>query len=754
MLAERFINTFILFYYGTHYFEHTIFFSQTQGHTPIFLVRLTLTLSHKDTMKHVSILLCILSMALSELCPLFANDTCIISPIDSGFGAGGSYTMKQQVIKSNTAPTREIYIFQPENYTQKSPLIFLSHRYGTDSPWEYMDFISHIVSKGYTVIYPPHRNLIFTRAAINAYDYDQQAYEQAFEAIITTVDTTRIGLVGHGFGAGILPSLAWDLLRTKQWGSQGAFLYTLSPWYLMGAKALRLKGFPDQLKVVVQVFEDDNYNSPYIALDLYENIGGPGTEKTFLFLPSDEDSFCGLQADFFTPLSKGAFLGETNAHDYYGIYRIFDLLAAYTFTKDSTVKALIFPSKELVKLPMGMRPDGSAVTEMIAAKNPEPLFKKKVHVNMWKSIRNPRTDITKTGKVRKTLRKSVKVASQLSAKSIQNKRAKRDSVFALFKNPIDSGFGAPGPYKMLYDSADNGIDVRNQNWRLVHFFYPDKPGPKPTIILCHGYMSQIPDQFNTFITFVVSKGYAVIYPVFSPFPNVSDSETVHQKYAAMHRGIDTAYAHWPQHIDTSRIGFFGQSFGAGAIPSVAYTLITKKKWGTRGAFMFLSAPWFVHGITMKQLRDYPSHVKLIVQVYNDDRVNDHQLAVFLYNTIGIDKSEKDYITLYSDSYNGYSIQADHFTAFSPSNTNGDENFHDYYGIYRLIDALGTYAFTGDSTAKNIALGNGSQEQRYMGHWDETTPVRELSVTDRPRAVHPENRYFMTWSNKLNILQFK
>ena len=56
-------------------------------------------------------------------------------------------------------------------------------------------------------------------------------------------------------------------------------------------------------------------------------------------------------------------------------------------------------------------------------------------------------------------------------------------------------------------------------------------------------------------------------------------------------------------------------------PCLALKAMTTLGWVAK-VFMFLMAPHFVFGITDKELREYPSNVKLIVQVYEDDNVND------------------------------------------------------------------------------------------------------------------------------------
>jgi hypothetical protein len=56
------------------------------------------------------------------------------------------------------------------------------------------------------------------------------------------------------------------------------------------------------------------------------------------------------------------------------------------------------------------------------------------------------------------------------------------------------------------------------------------------------------------------------------------------------------------------------------------------------------------------------------------------------------------------------------------------NALDYYGTWKLFDALCDAAFFGKN--REYALGN-TAKQRFMGIWSDGTPVKELKVTDNP-----------------------
>ena len=95
---------------------------------------------------------------------------------------------------------------------------------------------------------------------------------------------------------------------------------------------------------------------------------------------------------------------------------------------------------------------------------------------------------------------------------------------------------------------------------------------------------------------------------------------------------------------------------------------------------------------------------------------------------------------------------DYFIITSPHGPEsrwGEEDAIDYYGIYRLVDALAEYSFYGNLDAKNVALGNNCPEQRFMGTWQDCTPVRELLSTDTPDTLQLKKSYTHSWGSVLN-----
>lgn len=299
--------------------------------------------------------------------------------------------------------------------------------------------------------------------------------------------------------------------------------------------------------------------------------------------------------------------------------------------------------------------------------------------------------------------------------------------------PISEGFGAWGEHEVLIDS----IDHPSYNNKFVTIFHPQNYNqPIPTIFYCHGYGITDYRRHLALFKFIASKGYAL---VFSPYPSGISHNSNNQK---MLDGFIAATDSFSTIIDTSRIGLMGHSYGAGATPWVGKELFVNKNWGENGRFMFLNASWFIRQMSQEDLNNFPDDCKFICQVNEYDSTNDHRMSIDLFCNINIPESEKDFIIIPRDSIvinndSTYIFTAGH-NVLSTNNSTEETRYdaHDYYAIFRLLDALAAYTFEGDAIAKEVALGNGSLAQISMGE-----VLQPLVVTDHPTPIHPQDFYF-------------
>ena len=286
-----------------------------------------------------------------------------------------------------------------------------------------------------------------------------------------------------------------------------------------------------------------------------------------------------------------------------------------------------------------------------------------------------------------------------------------------------SGYGADGTHPVGVVAFPNPA----YPGRNIEIYHPANIITKvPTIFYAHGYGSSSPATVMGMLQFVAKKGYAV---VFVPYPTFSLS--VEDRYDNLLNGFRKAARDYPGIIDTTRVGFMGHSFGGGASFASAYKCFTQNQWGLQGRFIYPLAQWYSYNISQAELENFPANTKLLAEVFDNDNVNDHRVAIDIFNNINIPFGEKDFILLRSDTINGYVYAADH----SVPNTATAFNALDYYAYYRFIDALCDYTFNGSAAGKQVALGNGGAAQVTM-----PGGLKPLVQTDYPLVKYPQANY--------------
>jgi hypothetical protein len=199
------------------------------------------------------------------------------------------------------------------------------------------------------------------------------------------------------------------------------------------------------------------------------------------------------------------------------------------------------------------------------------------------------------------------------------------------------------------------------------------------------------------------------------------------------------------------MGFMGHSYGAGAVPYVASRAIKEKGWCGNGSFQFLMAPFFTFAMKEEDLRNFPSSVPTIVQVYENDDVTGHRIARDLFLTIGVEDSLKNYMLVRSDTLGSTDciLKADHALPCNEMHEDGEVNSLDTYAVFRIFDALAEFGFRGNPAAYHIAPGTGSSEQASMGIWEDGTPVKPMMITHNPPLPKAADFAVFGWCHPWN-----
>ncbi len=307
--------------------------------------------------------------------------------------------------------------------------------------------------------------------------------------------------------------------------------------------------------------------------------------------------------------------------------------------------------------------------------------------------------------------------------------------------PIASGYGANGAFTVLDERFASPL-FPTENVRV--FRPAERSSLAPVIFFAPGFGATDPATYRPLINHIVSRGYAV---VFSPFQIIAGDGSVYEKrYDTIFAGYEEAVRRYGQFFDLTRVAFIGHSFGGGAAFAMLQRGAVGKGWGTRGLFVFALATWYVYEITTKQLLNFPAHAKLLVQVYDADTVNDHRIAKEVFERTGLPASEKDFVLLRSDQQQGVALDATHGT---PSGQT--PNALDYYGLWRLFDALADYAFNGAAAGKELALGHGNAAQRFMGAWPNGQPVKEALAGACIPITRPSSSFLFPYDQTIHDL---
>ncbi len=301
--------------------------------------------------------------------------------------------------------------------------------------------------------------------------------------------------------------------------------------------------------------------------------------------------------------------------------------------------------------------------------------------------------------------------------------------------PIDSGYGADGTYQAVTHPYTNPA------WgsKKAYFFRPDTAfdTTRPILFFAHGYNGSDTAYYQHLINHAVSRGYNF---VFVPYPS-SGTYTVKERYDIMWSGFEAAVNNYSQYIDTMKTGFIGHSFGGGALPYLTLKAWEENNWGQQGIFMMPLAPWYSHAISQSELQNFPEAANLLMQVYEHDSTNDHRMARDIFQYINIPHQRKTYQLIFTDSSDNYTLEADHYLPTSEATPiYGETDGHDYYAVFRPLDALADYTFTNNDKGYRQVFDNCYTPQTYMGTWPDSTLVKRMYAGDSIPIIHAESYY--------------
>jgi len=290
-----------------------------------------------------------------------------IPPIAAGYGSWGdkiaappeSFQIESQ------GYTNTVTLYYPAGQTAPAPTILVAP--GWNIPCEdYGQLLRFLVSQGYVAVcddYGEDSGLIGAQL--------RASFSEAVSRYPTRIDTAQIGLIGHSSGAGLLPSLAYDFVHNRGWGGvngQNTFIFSAAPRFDFDLTDAMLDSYPTNIKLIMQAYEDDFSTDLRTYIDIFESLPISDTEKDYLTLRTTTVSTYTYQADHPVIASGDATgYGVFDALDDYGVFRLVDALAKYTFYEDLTAKNVALGDGIQTQIEMG------ALRDLISTDDPRPV---------------------------------------------------------------------------------------------------------------------------------------------------------------------------------------------------------------------------------------------------------------------------------------------------------------------------------------------------------------------------------------------
>jgi acetyl esterase/lipase len=314
-----------------------------------------------------------------------------------------------------------------------------------------------------------------------------------------------------------------------------------------------------------------------------------------------------------------------------------------------------------------------------------------------------------------------------------------------------------------------------------------KPASAPVVIFNHGWGAMTPGGYRAWIDHIVRRGNIVIYPRYQSAlrtpPNTFIPNVIAVVKQALHQ-LQSESGHVKPQLDKLAVvghsaggeisaGLAAHAASAGLPPIKAVMCVQPgKTWGQTAEVPELD-----------DVSAMPASTLLLVLIGDRDNIaKDRDAQRIFSGTVGVPSANKNLVEIFSDDHGSPALVANHFFPAAPAadqqgsdrstdgsrlngslrerirqrfglgqaNQGGDDpnttgeadeepgyqmaglgenhmhgiNALDYYGTWKLFDALEDAAFYGKE--RDYALGN-TPKQRYMGNWSDGVAVKELEI---------------------------
>jgi hypothetical protein len=257
--------------------------------------------------------------------------------IGAGYGSWGAYNIIQEpavdVVGKGT-----ITFYHPDIAVTQLGTVFFISGWGRDAA-TYQAFFHFMASRGYAVV-----NIYNTNPSSIIESYANSLVMMQEAAIVLFpdwIDTSKVGLMGHSYGAGSTIWIGKKIFgETYNWGTNGRFIFLTAPWLSFLVDKDDLQNYPANVKLLIEINNDDEtvsadytWNTDERAIRaVYELINISDDDKDFIRVFSDPATFeydgntYSYEASHYV-----SYTGATDAS--YGYFRTYDAMDVFAINR-------------------------------------------------------------------------------------------------------------------------------------------------------------------------------------------------------------------------------------------------------------------------------------------------------------------------------------------------------------------------------------------------------------------------------------
>lgn len=266
-------------------------------------------------------------------------------------GPGSATYQHDSVLFYNYAESEDgFWLFEPAAPTPTTTnLIVFLHGYGGYNPMIYGQWISHLVKKGNTVIYPRYQKNVFSPKPKKFSQNVVTGIKDALKIIQENdqhipTNTESLCMVGHSYG-GILSAeitVNWETYGIPK--PKGIFVCSPGTGPFKAGKLDSYEAMPADLKLLIMVSENDYIVGDEMGVRMFEtaintpnrNLIRQKADKENGITAGHNETYC-VDETYDSghhnyTASKALRITKTNAVDYFGYWKLFDALVDCTRT--------------------------------------------------------------------------------------------------------------------------------------------------------------------------------------------------------------------------------------------------------------------------------------------------------------------------------------------------------------------------------------------------------------------------------------